>query len=264
MRSNRWHVRIGTTVFHPVPADTRSAGRWSHVRRRIAESRTAAQAGQGPAPGPTARRRGCSGPDHRAAAPRRRAAGCRGARDAVHAQRGATGRGPRGGLPDLDATQAWTGLAGLDAVVDAALADAPFAAATLAADPALPWRSLPLAAAIGADEVALALLAERPERATRPDGPRGWTPLLYACSARLGRGDPAVAAGRVRIAARLLDLGADPNEDVDSYESRHSPLRNAVREAASVELVDLLLRAGAGGPPPRSSRAGSAWDVGGG
>ena len=143
--------------------------------------------------------------------------------------------------------------AGLDAVVDAALADAPYAAAALAADPALPRGSLPLAAAVGADEAALALLAERPERATRPDGPRGWTPLLYACSAQFGRGDPAVAARRVRIAARLLDLGADPNEDVDSYESRHSPLRNAAREAASVELVDLLLRAGAGRAPADAS-----------
>ncbi len=143
--------------------------------------------------------------------------------------------------------------AGLDAVVDAALAGDPYAAAALAVDPALPRGSLPLAAAVGADEAALALLAERPERATRPDGPRGWTPLLYACSARFGRGDPAVAARRVRIAARLLDLGADPNEDVDSYEARHSPLRNAAREAASVELVDLLLRAGAGLAPTDAS-----------
>lgn len=143
--------------------------------------------------------------------------------------------------------------AGVDAVVDAALVGDPYAAAALAADPALPHRSLPLAAAVGAEEAALALLAQRPQRATRPDGPRGWTPLLYACSARFGRGDPAVAARRVRIAARLLDLGADPNEDVDSYEARHSPLRNAAREAASVELVDLLLRAGAGLAPTDAS-----------
>jgi len=139
--------------------------------------------------------------------------------------------------------------ANLEAVVDAALAGDPYAAAALAADPALPRGSLPLAAAVGADEDALALLAERPEQATRPEGPRGWTPLLYACSARFGRGDPAVAARRVRIAARLLELGADPNEEVDSYESRHSPLCNAAREAASVELVDLLLRSGAGLAP---------------
>ena len=139
--------------------------------------------------------------------------------------------------------------ANLEAVVDAALAGDPYAAGALAADPALPRGSLPLAAAVGADEDALALLAERPEQATRPEGPRGWTPLLYACSARFGRGDPAVAARRVRIAARLLELGADPNEEVDSYESRHSPLCNAAREAASVELVDLLLRSGAGLAP---------------
>lgn len=143
--------------------------------------------------------------------------------------------------------------AGLDAVVDAALAGDPYAAAALAADPALPRGSLPLAAAVGADEAALALLEQRPDRATRPDGPRGWTPLLYVCSARFGRGDPAVAARRLRIAARLLDLGADPNEDVDSYQARHSPLRNAAREAASVELVDLLLRAGAGPTPTDAS-----------
>jgi len=143
--------------------------------------------------------------------------------------------------------------AGLDAVIDAALAGDPYAAASLAADPVLPRRSLPLAAAVGADEAALALLAQRPERATRPEGPRGWTPLLYACSARFGRGDPAVAARRVRIAARLLDLGADPNEEVDSYESHHSPLGSAAREAASVELVDLLLRAGAVAAPADGS-----------
>jgi ankyrin repeat protein len=53
------------------------------------------------------------------------------------------------------------------------------------------------------------LLAERPEAAREPDGPRAWPPLLYLCNARL----PLAAASEhaVAIARALLDGGADPN-----------------------------------------------------
>src|SRR5262249_1053987 len=53
------------------------------------------------------------------------------------------------------------------------------------------------------------ILAERPQAASEPGGPRGWPPLLYLCNARLplaADGDNAVAVARA-----LLDRGADPN-----------------------------------------------------
>jgi ankyrin repeat protein len=53
-------------------------------------------------------------------------------------------------------------------------------------------------------------LDENPSLANEAGGPRGWTPLLYLCTARLPS-HPRVAENAVEIARILLDRGADPN-----------------------------------------------------
>ncbi len=54
------------------------------------------------------------------------------------------------------------------------------------------------------------ILAQDPQAAVDPGGPRGWTPLLYLCNARLPIA--AAADNAVAIARLLLDHGADPND----------------------------------------------------
>jgi ankyrin repeat protein len=134
----------------------------------------------------------------------------------------------------------------LEALLDAAVAgDADAVRARLATRPDLPERSIHAAAALGAAAAASTLLDADPSLAIRRGGLRQWTPLFYACSSRAGRGDRAVATGRARIAARLLELGADASETVDRPDARRSVLQNAAQEVAHVDLVDVLLRAGA-------------------
>jgi uncharacterized protein len=53
-------------------------------------------------------------------------------------------------------------------------------------------------------------LDENPSLANAAGGPRGWTPLLYLCTARLPS-RPQAAENALEIARLLLDRGADPN-----------------------------------------------------
>lgn len=53
-------------------------------------------------------------------------------------------------------------------------------------------------------------LAAFPKVANTRGGPRGWTPLMYLCTARLP-GHPEASEHAVEIARMLLDGGADPN-----------------------------------------------------
>ena len=78
------------------------------------------------------------------------------------------------------------------------------AAERLAADPALPARSLYAAAAAG-DPAALAAHLAEPGAATRSGGPYGWEPVLYLTYSRV----PQVAP--LEAATLLLDAGADPD-----------------------------------------------------
>jgi ankyrin repeat protein len=134
----------------------------------------------------------------------------------------------------------------LEEVLSAALAGD--AAAVRAARPELSRRSIHLAAALGDAPSALALLDESPSLATARGGQRQWTPLYTCCSSRHGRGDASIASARARIAARLLALGANPNDEVASYDAPggfRSALQGAARDVASAELVGVLLDAGA-------------------
>ncbi|HEY6746541.1 MAG TPA: ankyrin repeat domain-containing protein [Mycobacteriales bacterium] len=80
------------------------------------------------------------------------------------------------------------------------------ASALLAADPALPTRSVYAAAAAG-DPAALGthLAAAAPGGASARGGPYGWEPLLYLTYSRVPQVDPLAAA------TLLLDAGADPD-----------------------------------------------------
>jgi len=143
-----------------------------------------------------------------------------------------------------------------DALLSAALAgDSGRVRAALAADPDAARRSIHVAAALGDADAALALLAQDGRRAALPSTGRGWKPLVFATCSRHGRGDPATGAARVRIAERLLDLGADANEPVADRHVEGGwrwPLAGAARDAANPELVDLLVRRGAAvETPPR-------------
>jgi len=90
----------------------------------------------------------------------------------------------------------------------------------------------------------------------RRGGKRQWTPLLYLCSSRYRRTDPAAAEARIRIARRLLELGADVNAkgeevgfvswNVTLFEQEEwLPVDASAVHAANAEVVSLLLKAGA-------------------
>src|SRR6185436_9748375 len=134
---------------------------------------------------------------------------------------------------------------GLEALLAAAVVgDSAAVQSALAASPELPRRSIHVAAALGDVQAALRLLEDESHRATERGGLRQWTPLHYGCSSRHGRGDAAIASARVRIAERLLALGADPNDEIATYDAPggfRSVLQGAVREVASAELVGVLL-----------------------
>ena len=103
---------------------------------------------------------------------------------------------------------------------------------------------------------ACALLVADPRAADRLNsasvntavGPTGWPPLLLLCSSRYRTGDAAVAAARLDLASRLLELGADPNagtREAETVRGYRTVLGAAAGRARSAPLVRMLLAAGA-------------------
>jgi ankyrin repeat protein len=90
-------------------------------------------------------------------------------------------------------------------------------------------------------------LAEDASRARRPDGPRGWEPLLYVCHDSLRHDTVTDPDGLVAIARQLLELGADPNA---RFPWLHHGVRRPVLWGAALvtrllPLTQLLLESGA-------------------
>jgi uncharacterized protein len=83
------------------------------------------------------------------------------------------------------------------------------AARMLARHPEIAHDSIVTAAVSGDLAHVERILAERPEAASAPGGPRAMPPLLYVCTARVAHA--ASAQHAVAIARALLDRGADPN-----------------------------------------------------
>ncbi len=129
--------------------------------------------------------------------------------------------------------------------------------AMLARDPAPARGSIHVAAAVADVQAVLALLNADPPLAGRRSGKRNWPPLLYLCCSRYRRAEHDAASARLRIAKRLIELGADVNaaglelgyiapcvnQMFDEHEWR--PIDGAAGRAGSTDLVRLLLDAGA-------------------
>jgi ankyrin repeat protein len=96
------------------------------------------------------------------------------------------------------------------------------------------------------------LLAERPEAAREPGGPRGWTPILYLSYTRFTH--EATIDNALAIARLLLDGGANPNDFYMAGDSEYSCLVGAAgegeqhspRQPYAERLYELLLQSGAG------------------
>jgi len=90
-------------------------------------------------------------------------------------------------------------------------------------------------------------VAGRPDLATAAGGPRGWEPLHYVCYTSVGARSGAREEGLVAIARRLISLGADPNLRFPwlHHAVRRPVLWGAVAVVRSLRLAAALLEAGA-------------------
>jgi len=143
-------------------------------------------------------------------------------------------------------------------IIDAAFAGDDDAVRTmLDRGPAFPKRSIHVAAALADVEAAFSLLEADPALADGRGGKRNWPPLLYLCCSRYRRVEQDATAARLRIAKRVIDLGADVNaaglelgytaphinQMFDEHEWR--AIDGAAGRVGSPELVRMLLDAGA-------------------
>jgi ankyrin repeat protein len=117
----------------------------------------------------------------------------------------------------------------------------------LDAEPSLASFDVATASACGDVDVLVRALARDPDLARRACGPKGWTPLVYACFSRFLRSDRERAAGIVRGARLLLENGADPNAHFFAGDGAElqTCLYGAAGIANDAELTRLLLEHGA-------------------
>lgn len=113
--------------------------------------------------------------------------------------------------------------------------------------PRIPRASIHAALVLGDAKRVGKWLTQDPSRALKPDGPRGWEPLLYVCHSSLAHGTSTNADGFIEIARQLLKLGADPNMRFPwlHHGVRRPVLWGAVHVARLLPLAELLLQAGA-------------------
>ena len=115
----------------------------------------------------------------------------------------------------------------------------------LAGDPGLARYDLATAAVCGEADAIAKLVADDPARANTFFTPLGRTPLHYATFSRLGRLDPARAAGIRQTVWVLLAAGADPNLWFTRDGWVQAPIYGAAGIAGDPELTRMLLEAGA-------------------
>lgn len=138
----------------------------------------------------------------------------------------------------------------LDTFIDAAIWHDGLerADALLAADPTLAQRSIFAAAVVGDEAAVRRALAADPAAAAATGGRRDTTALVYLCFSNYLRLDPARTPAFLRIAAALLDAGADPTAGFRST-GDHPEWESAIYGAAGVAhhaaLTRLLLDRGA-------------------
>src|SRR5262245_59158642 len=123
----------------------------------------------------------------------------------------------------------------------------------LASDPAVSRRSIYAAAALSDADGVLSMLDADATLVNAGGGKWNWPPLLYLCCSRYRRGDKDATDARLRIAKRLLEMGADINaaglelgytaphinQMFDEWEWR--PIDGAAGRLGNPELVRLLL-----------------------
>ncbi len=114
-------------------------------------------------------------------------------------------------------------------------------------NPAVSGYDIRVAAVLGDAGQVRRMLARDPGLAVRPDDVAGWPPLLFVCSSRWHRIEPARAGGLVETAELLLEAGADPNTAVgaSARAGRCSALYAAAGLANHPALARLLLDRGA-------------------
>lgn len=122
----------------------------------------------------------------------------------------------------------------------------PAARRLLASHPSLPSTSLHAAAAVADTEAVARFLAQERALATREDA-AGWPPLAYACWSTFHTVSPALAAASLQIVSLLLEAGAGANDSVplEGEEGGRLPVLYLACESNQVGVVRLLLERGA-------------------
>ncbi|HET9074102.1 MAG TPA: hypothetical protein VFN48_05945 [Solirubrobacteraceae bacterium] len=115
----------------------------------------------------------------------------------------------------------------------------------LGEDPSLARYDLATATVCGEPDLVARVIAEDPARANMFFTPLARTPLHYATFSRLGRLDPARAAGIREVVWVLLAAGADPNLWFSHEGWVQAPIYGAAGIAGDPEMTRMLLEAGA-------------------
>src|SRR5262249_34633835 len=117
----------------------------------------------------------------------------------------------------------------------------------LALHPAIAHASFHTALLLGDAAAVETRLVDHPELATAAGGPRPWQPLDYLCYTSVGGGSRALERELFGIARRLISLGADPNLRFPwLHHAVHRPvLWGSVSVVRSLRLAAALLEAGA-------------------
>lgn len=120
----------------------------------------------------------------------------------------------------------------------------------LAANPELARASLHAACAFGEEAAAERFLAKDPSLANKKGGPKQREPLLYLSFSRFLKHDAKRARAMLKLARRLLDLGADANafylsENPGYTDEKQAALYGAAGISDNAELTRMLLKAGA-------------------